>query len=94
MSNISALVTKYNRPKTKYKGGPAKFNPSKKWVEYSIDLIEAKRLLQAADFTTKFQLLNVIKAIESKVNFHENHVDFDLRSATNDLRLARKLLRL
>ncbi len=94
MSKVNALVLKYNRPKTKYKGGAPKFNPSKKWVEYSIDLIEAKRLLQAADFTTKFQLLNVIKAIESKVNFHENHVDFDLRSATNDLRLARKLLRL
>jgi hypothetical protein len=94
MSNVKALVLKYKPLDRKYRGGAAKFNPSKKWVEYSLDLIEAKRLLQAADFTSKFDLLNVIKQIESKVKFHENHADFDLRSAINDLRLARKLLRL
>jgi hypothetical protein len=94
MSKVNSLVLKYKPTDRKYSGGCAKFNPSKKWVEYSLDLIEAKRLLQAADFTTKFQLLNVIKAIESKVKFHENHADFDLRSAISDLRLARKLLRM
>ena len=94
MSKVNSLVLKYKPADKKYKGGVPKFDPSEKWVEYSIDLIEAKRLLQAADFTTKFQLLNVIKAIESKVKFHENHADFDLRSAINDLRLARRLLRL
>ena len=94
MSKVNTLVLKYKPTDRKYKGGVPKFNPSKKWVEYSLDLIEAKRLLQAADFTTKFQLLNVIKAIESKVKFHENHADFNLRSAIEDLRLARKLLRL
>ena len=95
MSNVNALIAKYKPIDRKYRGGKLpSFNPSKKWVEYSLDLIEAKRLLQAADFTTKFQLLNVIKAIESKVKFHENHADFNLRSAIEDLRLARKLLRL
>ena len=94
MSNVKTLVSKYNVPKGKYRGGKALFNPSKKWVEYSIDLIEAKRLLQAADFTSKFDLLSVINKIESKVKFHENHADFNLQTAISDLRLARKLLRL
>lgn len=94
MSNVKTLVSKYNVPKGKYRGGKALFNPSKKWVEYSIDLIEAKRLLQAADFTSKFELLSVINKIESKVKFHENHADFNLQTAISDLRLARKLLRL
>ena len=94
MSKVNALVLKYKPLDRKYKGGSAKFNPRKKWVEYSLDLIEAKRLLQVADFTSKFDLLNVIKRIESKVKFHENHADFNLQTAISDLRLARKLLRL
>ena len=92
MSKVNALLSKYSAPKSKYKGG--KFNPSKKWVEYSLDLIEAKRLLQVADFTSKFDLVKVINQIENKVKFHENHVDFDFNSATRNLRLARKLLRM
>ena len=91
---MSKLFLKYNTPAKKYKGGAAKFNPTIKWVEYSLDLIEAKRLLQAADFTSKFELLSVINKIESKVKYHENHADFDLQKAISDLRLARKLLRL
>jgi hypothetical protein len=94
MSNVKKLVSKYNVPKRKFKGGTAKFNPTIKWVEYSIDLIEAKRLLQTVDFTSKFEVLSVVNKIESKVKFHENHADFDLQKAVSDLRLARKLLRL
>jgi hypothetical protein len=91
---MSKLFLKYNAPAKKYKGGTPKFNPSIKWVEYSIDLIEAKRLLQAADFTTKFQIMAVINKIESKVKFHQNHKDFNLRTATVELQNARKMLRL
>jgi hypothetical protein len=94
MSRAISLVLKYNKVKDKYKGGKAKFDPSKKWVEYSLDLIEAKDLLRNVDFITRFDLLKVISKIESKLYFHENHADFDFRSATNNLRLARKLLRL
>lgn len=94
MSKVNALLSKYSARKSKYKGGVAKFNPSKKWVEYSLDLIEAKRLLQVADFTTKFDIVKVIDRIESKVKFHENHADFDFNSAISDLRKARKLLRM
>jgi hypothetical protein len=91
---MSKLFLKYNTPAKKYKGGAAKFNPTIKWVEYSLDLIEAKRLLQAADFTTKFQVMAVINKIEGKVKFHQNHKDFNLRSATVELQNAKKLLRL
>jgi len=91
---MSKLFLKYNTPAKKYRGGAAKFNPTIKWVEYSIDLIEAKRLLQIVDFTTKFQVLSVVNKIENKVKFHQNHKDFDLRTATIELQKAKKLLRL
>ncbi len=94
MSKVNSLISKYNTPKAKYKGGVAKFNPSKKWVEYSLDLIEAKSMLQAVDFVTRFDLLKVINKIESKIDFHENHSDFNMNSAINDLFTARKLLRM
>ena len=94
---MSNLIAKYNSPKIAKivrRNSKPRFSPTIKWVEYSIDLVEAKKLLQTADFTTKFQLLSVIKKIESKVKYHENHADFDLQKAISDLRLARKLLRL
>lgn len=94
MGKVNALITKYNRPKAKFKGGKPKFNPSIKWVEYSLDLIEAKSMLQAVDFVTRFDLLKVISKIESKIYYHENHAEFNLNKALNDLRSARKLLRM
>jgi len=93
MSNASALVSKYKRHKTRINHKP-KFNPNKKWVEYSLDLLEAKGLIQNADFNTKMDLLNVIKTIESKINYHQKHRDFVLEIAIKDFRLARRLLRM
>lgn len=94
---MSSLFAKYNSPKiakiVRRKSKPS-FSPTTKWVEYSLDLIEAKKLLQTADFTTKFQVLSVIKKIESKVKFHENHADFNLQKAIRELRTAKILLRL
>jgi hypothetical protein len=91
---MSKLFLKYKTPVKKYSGGAAKFNPTIKWVEYSLDLIEAKRLLQTSDFTTKFQVMAIIEKIENKVKFHQNHKDFDLSCAIFNLRTAKKLLRL
>lgn len=94
---MSSLFAKYNSPKiakiVRRKSKPL-FSPTIKWVEYSLDLIEAKKLLQTADFTTKIQLLSVVNKIESKVKYHQNHADFNLQKAITDLRTARKLLRL
>jgi len=94
MSNVILKYKTVQIAGRKYNRGVPKFNPTDKWVEYSIDLIEAKRLLQAADFTSKFEVLKVINQIESKVKFHENHEKFDLRTAINELQRAKKLLRL
>jgi hypothetical protein len=94
MSKVNTLVLKYKRSDEKYKGGIPKFNPTVKWVEYSLDLVEAKRLLQDADFTSKFELMKVITAIESKVKYHENHAGFNLQKAISEFRLAKRLLRL
>lgn len=94
MSKVNQLLTKYKTVPKKYKGGSAKFSPTVKWVEYSLDLIEAKKLLQAVDFTSRFDLLSIIKKIESKVEFHEKHADFDLQTAVRDLRTARRLLQM
>jgi hypothetical protein len=91
---MSKLFIKYKAPVKKYSGGAAKFNPTIKWVEYSLDLIEAKRLLQTSDFTTKFQVMSVITKIEGKVKFHQNHKNFDFQTATIQLQTAKKLLRL
>ena len=78
----------------KYKRIIIKFSPTDKWVEYSLDLIDAKRLLQTVDFVNRFELLNVIKKIESKVEWHEKHTDFNLQAATRNLRTARRLLQM
>ena len=51
-------------------------------------------MLQVVDFVTRFDLLKVITKIENKIYYHENHADFNLTKALNDLRSARKLLRL
>ena len=94
MSTLKLLLSKYPEVKTKYKGCRAKFNPNNKWVEYRLDLLEARALLQAADFVTKFDVEKLIKRIESKIYFHENHEDFSITVASNDFRTARKLLKM
>jgi hypothetical protein len=94
MVNVTPLFAKYSKVKGKYKGGVVKFNPNKKWVEYSLDLIEARVLLQAADFISKFEIERLIQKIQGKVNYHQNHKDFSINVAGENLRTARRLLRL
>jgi hypothetical protein len=93
-ANVRILIAKYNRPKEKFTGGKAKFDPNIKWVEYTLDLLEARRLLQDVDFVTKFDVEKVIRKIENKIDWHENQVSFSMKKATEDLRTARRLLRL
>jgi len=97
MNKVNHLLTKYKtlpKEEKKYKRIIIKFSPTDKWVEYSLDLIDAKRLLQTVDFVSRFELLNVIKKIESKVEWHEKHADFNLQAATRNLRTARRLLQM
>jgi len=92
MSKVKALLAKYNRPKEKYKGGKILFNPNTKWVEYSLDLLEARKLLQVVDFITKFDIEKVITKIESKINWHEKQITFNINIASRDFQNARRLL--
>lgn len=98
MSKVNLLVSKYKKlpkdEKTKYKYVSIKFNPTTKWIEYSLDLLEARKLLQDVDFVTKFDIERVIKQIESKISWHEKHNDFDHNTAVREFRKARKLLQL
>jgi hypothetical protein len=94
MSKLKLLLSKYPEVKRKYKGVRVKFNPNNKWVEYRLDLLEARALLQAADFVTKFDVEKLIKRIESKLYYHENHEDFSIKVAGESLRSARRLLKM
>jgi hypothetical protein len=96
---MSYLLLKYNVPKiAKFKRrSKAKpdFSPTVKWIEYSLDLLEAKKLLaNTSEFTSKFEVEAVINKIKAKINYHENHADFDLQTAIKDFRNARKLLQM
>lgn len=96
---MSYLFLKYNAPKIakvkrRSKGKPD-FSPTVKWVEYSLDLLEARKLLEnTSEFTSKFEVEKVIDKIKAKINYHQNHADFDLQDAIKDFRKAKKLLRL
>jgi hypothetical protein len=98
MSKVNLLISKYKKlpkdEKTKYKYVSIKFSPTIKWIEYSLDLLEARKLLQDVDFVTKFDVERVIKQIESKISWHEKHNDFDHNTAVREFRKARKLLQL
>ena len=96
---MSYLLLKYNVPKiAKFKRRSKvkpDFSPTIKWVEYSLDLLEAKKLLaNTSEFTSKFEVEAVINKIQAKINYHQNHADFDLQTAIKDFRNARKLLQM
>ena len=96
---MSSLFAKYNSPKiAKFKRRSKvkpDFSPTVKWVEYSLDLLEAKKLLaNTSEFTSKFQVEALIYKIKAKINYHENHADFNLQTAIKDFRKARKLLQM
>ena len=96
---MSYLLLKYSAPqiaKVKRRGKvKPDFSPTIKWVEYSLDLLEARKLLEnTSEFTSKFEVEAVINKIKAKINYHQNHADFELQDAIKDFRTAKKLLRL
>ena len=76
--------------------GGIKFNPTVKYVEHSLSLLEAKSLLQDPElsFTDKFSVVEIVKVIERKIEYHYRHKDFDLAVAMAQFRLAKKLLKM
>jgi len=66
---------------SKKKGYPKDFNPTHKWVEYTIDVKEMRRLLLAANFEDKARLNRYISIAERKRDWHYRRDDFDLKTA-------------
>jgi hypothetical protein len=66
---------------SKKKGYPKDFNPTHKWVEYTIDVKEMRRLLLAANFEDKARLNRYISIAERKREWHYRRDDFDLKTA-------------
>ena len=77
---LSNLILKYKGTKPN-KGFPRKFNPTHKWVEYSLDIIELNKELTKANFNDKFKILELLTIAERKRKYHYNHPDFNLRDA-------------
>jgi hypothetical protein len=98
MSRIQLLMTKHTKHKTtKQKKVMVKYEHIKateRYVEYSLDLIEAKKELQVCDFATKFSLMRLIEQIESKLAYHYKHPNFNFAIATAQVKQARRLLKL
>lgn len=95
MSRLQLLMTKHKATKkskvvVKYEYIKA----TERYVEYSLDLIEAKKELQVCDFVTKFSLMRLIEQIESKIEYHYKHPNFNLAIATAQVKQARRLLKM
>lgn len=95
--SIAQLKARYSQAKVAkrgYKG--CTFDPTAKFVEYSLDLVEAKALLcnRELSFTDRCSILTIIKMIERKLDYHYLRPDFDLSLATVQFKRARKLLKI
>lgn len=66
---------------SKKKGYPKDFNPTHKWVEYTIDVKEMRRLLTIASYDDKVKLNRYIDIAERKRAWHYRRDDFDLKTA-------------
>ncbi len=71
-----------------------KIDATKKWVEYSLDQIDLKNALKTASFTDKCIILKALTIVESKLAYHYKHKNFDMYTATAQLKQARRLLKM
>ena len=94
--SIAVLKSRYKSVTERSGGSHMRFNPTDKYVEYSLDLVEAKKLLNdsSIDFSNRQELLGIIKIIERKLDFHYRHKDFNLANAMAMFKRAKKLLNL
>lgn len=94
INKARVLIDRYNKPKKKgFGGGLDDLDSSNKWVEYSLDLIELKKLAFSSDFSTRFEIERTIKKVESKIDWMYKHKNFNLNTATTELKRARRLLK-
>jgi hypothetical protein len=95
--SIAQLKLRYSQVKAEKRGyKKLGFDPTVKFVEYSLDLVEAKALLSDLNlsFSDRCSILAIIKIIERKLDYHYKHRDFDLALATAQFKRARKLLKI
>ena len=97
MSNHKLLLDRYNTPKSKYTGRPVSYNDidaTSKWIKYSLDHYELKKLLTKSSFSERFEILKALKTVESKLDFMYKHKNFDLKEATSEYKRAKFLLKM
>ena len=93
MSRFQLILNKHSSTsKSKVNVQYDKINATARYVEYSLDLIEAKK--EVCDFVTIFSVMRVIEKIETKIKYHYNHPNFNMALATAQVKQARRLLKL
>ena len=91
-----ALARMYTKSSVKSKIVIAydKIDATKKWVEYSLDQVSLNKALQTASFTDKCIILQALKVVERKLEYHYKHKNFCMSTATAQLKQARRLLKM
>lgn len=83
--NAYNFISKYSKSSNKSIKNISfdKIPATKKWVEYSLDLLTMNSLLiSTKDFNQKMDLLASIEVVERKRNWMLKHPNFDLKSAS------------
>ena len=80
--NLSYFSDKYNIQKKNGKGFARKVNSTHKWVEYTIDVKEMRKLLSVSiDMGEKSKLNSCLSIAERKREYHYRQDNFSLRDA-------------
>ena len=77
--NLTYFTNKFSN--NNKKSGGNRFNPTHKFVEYSLDLIEMRKLVTKVSFEEKSKLLKCIEIAERKKNWHYNREEFNMKDA-------------
>jgi hypothetical protein len=96
MPNVTTFAYKYPKHSPKYEGKSlySKIKATVKWVEYSLDLTEMSKMLTQVSREEKYVLLSAMQIAERKRDYMYKHPNFDQKQATNDFKLAKRLLKL
>jgi hypothetical protein len=94
-NKLAVILDRYNTSKVK-KGfiGYNSIDATTKWVEYSLDVLELKKVLPKSDFNTRFDIMKALKTAESKVDYMYRHKNFDINEAVASYKRAKRLLAL
>jgi hypothetical protein len=81
---IAATVSKYNKQQSKgdFKQNYHKIAATRKWVEYSLDIMDMQReMMQTKNYDLKCSLLEALEVAERKRQWMYNHKNFNLEKA-------------